>query len=49
MRRDTGVAKGEKKGKSKKEYGTATIAKPALMGAGALVVIQTLMKVFLKA
>jgi hypothetical protein len=41
--------KSAKKGKSKKEYGTATVAKPALMGAGILVVIQTLMKVFLKA
>ncbi len=34
---------------SKKDYGTATIAKPALMGAGILLVIQTVMRVFLKA
>jgi hypothetical protein len=41
-----GKAKGKK---SKKGYGTATIAKPALMGAGILLVIQTVMHVFLKA
>jgi hypothetical protein len=35
--------------KSKKSYGTATVAKPALIGAGVLVVVQTAMKVFLKA
>ena len=34
---------------SKKDYGIATIAKPALMGAGVLLVIQTVMRVFLKA
>jgi hypothetical protein len=43
------AAKSAKKGKSKKSYGTATVAKPAVMGAGVLVVVQTLMRVFLKA
>ena len=38
-----------KKGKSKNSFGTATIAKPALIGAGALFVVQTVMRVFLKA
>jgi hypothetical protein len=42
------VAKGKSK-KSKDRYGTATVAKPALIGAGALLVVQTAMKVFLKA
>jgi hypothetical protein len=44
-----GKAKDGKAKKSKKEYGTATVAKPALMGAGILLVIQTLLHVFLKA
>ena len=43
------AAKSAKKGESKKSYGTATVAKPAVMGAGVLVVVQTLMRVFLKA
>jgi hypothetical protein len=43
------AGKSAKKGKSKKSYGTATVAKPAIIGAGVLVVIQTAMKVFLKA
>jgi hypothetical protein len=43
------AGKSAKKDKSKKSYGTATIAKPALVGAGVLVVIQAAMKVFLKA
>jgi hypothetical protein len=43
------AGKSAKKGKSKKSYGTATVAKPAVIGAGVLVVIQTAMKVFLKA
>jgi hypothetical protein len=42
------AAKGKAK-KIKKQYGTATVAKPALIGAGALVVVETAMKVFLKA
>jgi hypothetical protein len=40
-----------KKGKGKKErlLGPTTVAKPALWGAGMLFVVQTAMKVFLKA
>jgi hypothetical protein len=35
--------------KAEKVLGPATVVKPALIGAGALFVIQTAMKVFLKA
>jgi hypothetical protein len=41
------VAKGTKK--EKPGLGPRTIVKPCLIGAGALFVIQTAMKVFLKA
>jgi hypothetical protein len=37
------------KAKPDKVLGPATVVKPALIGAGALFVIQTAMKVFLKA
>jgi hypothetical protein len=39
-----------KKGKApKNRFGPATVARPALIGAGALLVVQTVMKVFLHA
>jgi hypothetical protein len=38
-----------KKDKKERFFGPATVAKPALFGAGALFVVQTAMKVFLKA
>ena len=41
------VAKG--KGKKQKVLGPSTVVKPCLVGAGALFVISTAMKVFLKA
>lgn len=40
---------GSKKAKTEKVLGPATVVKPALIGAGALFVVQTAMKVFLKA
>ena len=41
------MAKGKKK--EKPGLGARTVVKPCLIGAGALLVIQTAMKVFLKA
>ncbi len=41
--------KGKAKGKDKLLLGPATVAKPALFGAGALFVVQFAMRVFLKA
>jgi hypothetical protein len=46
---DKEKAKSAKKVKREKFLGPATVVKPALIGAGGLFVIQTAMKVFLKA
>ena len=43
------VAKKGKGGKQKRYLGPSTVAKPALLAAGLLYVVQTAMKVFLKA
>jgi hypothetical protein len=44
-----GAKKEKKKGKGERYLGPATVVKPALMGAGALFVIQGAMKMFLHA
>ena len=46
---DKEKAKKSKSAKAEKFLGPATVVKPALIGAGGLFVIQTAMKVFLKA